>query len=1284
MALSGETPPKSKLTFSKSIISTPQNPIATKDLVKRLQQLSEELSTIDQENPDLKSFDHIKQDLVNPKLLKSSNSGVQAYVCCALADILRVYAPDAPFTSVEISSIFKAFFNQFKKLSDTHNLYFQQQCYLLKRLAEVRSVVLIADVADSEQLIETAFNVFYDLSNKDFPHRLEPLICDILSEIMAEAEVLPHNVLKLVLDKLLTNNPNTSNITSSKKISNPGFKFSVSICEANADSMSRQIAQYFSEMLYETSQQMDHFKQDSTSKMINMKAIEALKRIHKLSIHIWCYVPGLLQSVMGLIEEELNADDETVRILATDAIGQMIGSSGSSQNFIINYRETWNLWLKKTLDVSSSVRCKWVEQVPMIINNASSLTSEVTTELCRGLNKCLLDSDEKVRLASCISIEKVPFESFTRIFNKDTMEILSQLIRERNSDIRKQAIVTLSNRCNQYFGSIVNNQVIDFGGKNKEESELEESSFKQIPNQLLSLIYIDDKDINSTLDVCLFEKLFPLSESTTQRVNRICQIFQNLNEKSMQAFEAINKRQQRSAEVMETFVKLCEDYAKIGTFADEKENVSESTKKQSNEERSILVNKLEKVAKWFSESISDGLNSFSCLERFFKLKNFRFLYLIRQAVSSNSDFLLVKNSIKELLTKLSNPKSIRVDEEKNAVSTTDMVSVFKLLLFRSSLIIYNKSNIVELLKFSKDSTHKWNPVSKDLLANVSETVPAVFTSHIIDLVDTIKDSETIPSTRAHNLKTLYHTVKKIPTAFPKDKEFGLLLEKLSIHGSPREAEFAIKLIGFSPKKVLLCAQVSEEILPLDIHSSLLPTHLAFLAGLLLVHAQVVEESISDISATLIKSILLSNGEITEDIVNDESFISDSILQENPSQYQSLVNKLLVLKIFTNRLKSLTEREVDEQQFVDTSKPIIKLFVMLVINGGEIVKEVPTPMAYRSRLRLEGGLSLLELARHSKFGESFGVDILNKLVLLVQDENRSVRSEFLKALQMYLSKDEINERFLNLVFFMNNEVDDDLSLTAQTWIKSMIKKSQSKKSIKFEKSLAILIHMLSHNPKFAQEQDTLKAYTFALEVLMFCLHNLLNSENISLLYYLASRVKQFRDATIEQSLYDIRPYPQKVNNVYCVAELCQLIIKEFSEHKNWPTLSWPGKLQLPKEFFTSLLSTSEAHAIITKVYISEELQIQLRGLIKQRLSSGNKKRPGKSNPLIKRIKTNNSKVRVVPKPKVPKALKSTKGGIEGNEPTRKSSRSRKEVNYGGLDSDSDLDMDMDESSDDNDF
>ena len=69
---------------------------------------------------------------------------------------------------------------------------------------------------------------------------------------------------------------------------------------------------------------------------------------------------------------------------------------------------------------------------------------------------------------------------------------------------------------------------------------------------------------------------------------------------------------------------------------------------------------MDNIINWLNISFPDGLNTYACLERLFKLKNFRFFYLIKVCISPESDYNTIKNSMKELLNKLTNAKNIRL------------------------------------------------------------------------------------------------------------------------------------------------------------------------------------------------------------------------------------------------------------------------------------------------------------------------------------------------------------------------------------------------------------------------------------------------------------------------------------------------------------------------------------------------------------------------------------------------------------------------------------------------
>lgn len=73
-----------------------QIPVTT--LIKRLKTLSQELKELDQEDVDRDSLNRAAKELCLPGLLSHKDKGVKAYTACCLADMLRLYAPDAPYT----------------------------------------------------------------------------------------------------------------------------------------------------------------------------------------------------------------------------------------------------------------------------------------------------------------------------------------------------------------------------------------------------------------------------------------------------------------------------------------------------------------------------------------------------------------------------------------------------------------------------------------------------------------------------------------------------------------------------------------------------------------------------------------------------------------------------------------------------------------------------------------------------------------------------------------------------------------------------------------------------------------------------------------------------------------------------------------------------------------------------------------------------------------------------------------------------------------------------------
>lgn len=179
---------------------------------------------------------------------------------------------------------------------------------------------------------------------------------------------------------------------------------------------------------------------------------------------------------------------------------------------------------------------------------------------------------------------------------------------------------------------------------------------------------------------------------------------------------------------------------------------------------------------------------------------------------------------------------------------------------------------------------------------------------------------------------------------------------------------------------------------------------------------------------MIKNVLLTNEVVGKE--SDPVWISDEELEKGNDL--NLSAKLLALRIFTNRLRSLSEADEESDNSVSSiAEHVLKLLISLIGNGGEIVSSksgaYPTPRHYQTRLRLDAGLNLLKLAKIPRYNKLIKPTTLNRLILLIQDEEENVRSIFIHKLTSLLKTESISLKFLPLVYFIAYEPNESLKM-----------------------------------------------------------------------------------------------------------------------------------------------------------------------------------------------------------------------------------------------------------------
>ena len=181
--------------------------LSTDVLLKKLKNLHTQLAELDQDRVDIATLATVRKELTHNTILLHKDRGVKAHAACCLADILRLFAPDAPYTHNELRDIFQFFFRQLSTgLRGSDFPYYNEYFHLLESLSTVKSVVLVCDLPNSEELMIDIFRDFFALVRHDLSKKIELHMADILVALIDEATSLPSELMDIIMAQFLNKN----------------------------------------------------------------------------------------------------------------------------------------------------------------------------------------------------------------------------------------------------------------------------------------------------------------------------------------------------------------------------------------------------------------------------------------------------------------------------------------------------------------------------------------------------------------------------------------------------------------------------------------------------------------------------------------------------------------------------------------------------------------------------------------------------------------------------------------------------------------------------------------------------------------------------------------------------------------------------------------------------------------------------------------------------------------------------------------------------------------------
>lgn len=134
------------------------------ELVRRLKVLAHTFQNLDQDEEVNQQFIPLALHLVDEQFLTHSSKEVQLLIACCIADVLRVYAPEAPYKDQEqIKEIFYFFVQQLNGLKDPKDPTFKRYFYLLENLAYVKSFNMCFELEECQDIFCKLFTTVFKI-----------------------------------------------------------------------------------------------------------------------------------------------------------------------------------------------------------------------------------------------------------------------------------------------------------------------------------------------------------------------------------------------------------------------------------------------------------------------------------------------------------------------------------------------------------------------------------------------------------------------------------------------------------------------------------------------------------------------------------------------------------------------------------------------------------------------------------------------------------------------------------------------------------------------------------------------------------------------------------------------------------------------------------------------------------------------------------------------------------------------------------------------------------------
>uniref|UniRef100_A0AAR2J178 PDS5 cohesin associated factor B n=1 Tax=Pygocentrus nattereri TaxID=42514 RepID=A0AAR2J178_PYGNA len=474
--------------------------ISKEEMVRRLKMVVKTFMDMDQDSEEEKElYLNLALHLASDFFLKHPDKDVRLLVACCLADIFRIYAPEAPYTSPDkLKDIFMFITRQLKGLEDTKSAQFNRYFYLLENIAWVKSYNICFELEDSNEIFTQLYRTLFQVINNGHNQKVHMHMVDLMSSIICEGDSVSQELLDTVLVNL---------VPAHKNLNKQAYDLAKALLKRTAQAIEPYITNFFNQVL-----------------MLGKTSVSDLsEHVFDLILELYNIDSHLLLSVLPQLEFKLKSNDNDERLQVVKLLAKMFGAKDSelaSQN-----KPLWQCYLGRFNDIHVPIRLECVKFASHCLMNHPDLAKDLTEYLKVRSH----DPEEAIRHDVIVSIVTASKKDLSLVNDH-----LLNFVRERTLDkrwrVRKEAMMGLAQIYKKY----------------SLQAEAGKEAAKQISwikDKLLHIYYQNSIDDRLLVERIFAQYMVPHNLETTERMKCLYYLYATLDSNAVKALNEMWKCQ---------------------------------------------------------------------------------------------------------------------------------------------------------------------------------------------------------------------------------------------------------------------------------------------------------------------------------------------------------------------------------------------------------------------------------------------------------------------------------------------------------------------------------------------------------------------------------------------------------------------------------------------------------------------------------------------------------------------------------------------------------------------